>query len=770
MRSLLGRRSANFILITLLLLLGSCNRTSQTIPSFTNFLQHPEALVKTDGIPEFDELIGELTKIESPGRVPGGMQPGFNQMILPPPPQLSPLAGEHRNTRRGFKWEWTKPIAFKVMLPQAPVLAFEWGFAGVDTIEGGFRFTMAVSQGRVEKIVSELSGQADEIRKDPNWGFAKVSLEGFHPGDALVTFKLDGVSGEVAKQTFILSAPRVFSSLNAAPRRIILIGVDTLRADHMSCYGYKLPTTPNIDTWAQGGTRYSYCVSASPWTFPSFASIFTGRYPTVCGATTATRFLPGAETTLAEILSREGFTTFAMITSFFVSPVYNIHQGFDGVEHFELAPCEDIFARARKWLDAHKQEDVFLFLHFMDPHTPYRPPLEFGRMYYPEYDGNEVKTRWDLRRSDILGGAPPVTIEDIKLVETQRALYDGEITYLDDQFGKFIQYLASNGMEDGSLIVFCSDHGEEFLEHGRTEHGKDLYDEVLHVPLIIHGSGFFPGKVIDSLTATVDIFPTILGFLNIQIPEGLNGRSLLSSNDSERILISDELLSGELQLGLEQKAATTEEYRYIFHVALGEEELYDLSDDKPMLASVAADRRSTCGGFKAFLISYIEKLSSPWRVVFSAVEQGNLDTVYSGSINCPGGFVSVEPYRFEKNDKYEIKGETLSFELGFGSTREKEIRFKPNREGVDVGFEFNKYGEPLKQGGIVIGPNSSAVNEHTFTLNLNDARFEFSDDSGNPTPWGGIIIYATPLRYREQVQPDLTPEMVEELRSLGYLN
>jgi len=758
-------RIRNQILMVLMLvfLIGGCKRISTAIPTAINFLEHPEALVKADGIPEFDELIGDLTKTEPSGVVRGRMQRRFD--VKGQQPSTPPLAGEHRNMRHGFKWGWTEPLAFKVVLPQAPILAFEWGFTGVDTERYEFKFTAAVSQGRAEKIVSELSGQIGEVSKDPNWGLEKVTLEGFHPGDALVTFKLEGVPDEIAEKAFILSAPRFFSSLKTAPRRVILIGVDTLRADDMSCYGYKLPTTPNIDKWSEGGTRYDYCVSACPWTFPSFSSILTGRYPSVCGAMTLTRFLPGAETTLAEILSKDGFTTFSIINSYLVSPVFNLQQGFDGVEHFEMGLCEGTFTRAREWLDAHKEEDIFLFIHLMDPHTPYQPPLEFGQMYYPRYDGRVLEEVVRDQVGNNKAGAEPLVFDQATSMEIQRALYDGEITYVDDQFGKFMQYLGSNGMEDGSLIVFCSDHGEEFLEHGGTGHGHSLYDEVLHVPLIILGPGIPSGQVVNDLIATVDIFPTILGFLNIKIPENLNGISLLSSNDSDRILISE-----ELEQGFDQKGATTADYRYILHTLSGKEELYDLKDDKPMLASVAADRRSICRGFRTFLISYTEKLSSPWRIVFSASEQRNMQTTYSGSIDCPGGFASVEPYRFEKDDKYEVKGEVLSFELSFNDNWEKEIRFKSKREGVDIGFDFYRFGMPIGPGGVFVGPNLSPVNESSFTLNVNDPRFEFSENGGSPHSQVGIVIYAAPLRYREQVQPDLTPEMVEELRSLGYLN
>ena len=745
------------ILIVLLVLIGGCSKGPVGIPGTTNLLQHPEALIKGDGVPEFDELIGELTKFHA--GLGGGPQDVSNAGLQPSP---QPLAGEQRNMRRGFKWEWTKPLAFKVALPQNPVLAFEWGFAGEDTIRQGFKFTATVSQGMVKRTASELSGQVDEVSIDPNWRLEKVTLKGFHPGDAVVTFKLDGVPPELAKQSFILSAPRIFSSHNPHPRRIILIGVDTLRADHMSNYGYTLPTTPNIDKWAEGGTRYGYCISASPWTFPSFSSILTGRYPTVCGALSLTRFLPGDETTLAEILSREEFTTFTIINSYLVSPALNVPQGFDGVEHYEMGLCEGTFNSAREWLDAHNDEDVFLFIHLMDPHTPYQPPLEFGRRYYPEYDGG-VLPRLELFRMNDKDSGGPGVINNAKFVEAQRALYDGEISYVDDQFGKFIQYIDSMGMSDDSLVVFCSDHGEEFLEHGKVFHGYDLYDEVLHVPLIMRGPGIPSGKVVDNLTGTVDIFPTILEFFHIQTPEGLSGKSLLGSIDSKRLLVSEEPMQGG-----DQKGITTTEYRYILYPLSGKEELYDLKDDKPMLASVAPDRRSICRGFKLFLINYIEKLSSPWMVVFTADKARGERPVYSGSIICSGGYASVEPYRFEKSDRFEVNGEVISFEMGFSDTWEKEMRFTPNREGVDVSFEFYRDGKPAGQGVVFVGPHFSPVDEHPITVNVNDARFEFGESGGIALEkW--IVIYAAPRRRLEQLKPDLTPEMVEELRSLGYL-
>ena len=188
-----------------------------------------------------------------------------------------------------------------------------------------------------------------------------------------------------------------------------------------------------------------------------------------------------------------------------------------------------------------------------------------------------------------------------------------------------------------------------------------------------------------------------------------------------------------------------------------------------MLASVAADRRATSRAFRAFVTNYITNLSSPWRLAYSIGDGKDESPTYSGSVTCPGGFAKVEKYRFEECDTLKINKESFEFNVAFSETHVKEIRFAPNREGVEIRFELFKNGEPMDKGGIFIGPKYHTMMEPSFTLNINDERFKFGE-SNRRLAEKGIFIYAAPTRYREQLQPDLTPEMVEELRSLGYLN
>ncbi len=729
-------------LITLLILafcIGCSSGAKIDLPMGSiHLIDHPEMYIREQGMPEFDELINTL----------GASRP-YNEKIL-------------YETRPGFAWEWTQPLKFKVDLPPKPALAFGWGFSDAALKWGEeYKLSVTVTQGENTQIVADISDRSFPNPDGTIWHNEKVNLSGFESGPAEMAFAFEGLSGKKVQDEFILSSPRIYSSGRKDFKRVIFLGIDTLRADHLSCYGYKRTTTPGIDEWADGGTRFGYCVSASPWTFPSFSSMMTGRYPSLCGATTTVKFLPNDETTLAEILSMQGYTTGMIVNNIWTGPTVNLNQGFDEAVRLPVVGADETFAKAEEWLKANSDEDTFLFLHFMDSHVPYHPPQPFNNMFDQGYSG-----RFRLEFKDVEEVRSGQEVLSESEIEHLKALYDGEIAYLDSEFSKFTQFLESEGMEDNTLVIITADHGEEFFEHGKFEHGQSMYDEVLSVPLILRGPGIAGGKTDERVASTLDIFPTILEYLNIEVPDNINGSSLLKPlPEEDRLLISEQVLYGE-----DLKGLTDSQYRYIYHTTTGAEELYDRTDDPLQLHSVADDRKASARQYRAFLVNYITDLGAPWHIDFARTGMMRGSVTYSGSITCEAGFAKIDKIHFDKTDTVDVNGSVLTFRVVVTQGSEKQIDFITNDESTDVTFEILRNNALLKNEGIYIGPELDPMPQGTFTLNISDDRFSLGQPNLQRETHDGVFIWANPTRMREQLAPELTREMKEELKSLGYLN
>jgi choline-sulfatase len=299
------------------------------------------------------------------------------------------------------------------------------------------------------------------------------------------------LSGQAQRK---LSAPNVF-----------LITIDTLRADHVHCYGDSDIQTPAIDALAKEGMRFTQAFTPSPITNSSHTSILTGLMPSSHGVTDFAVPLASAHATWAELLKQKGYHTAAFIGAVILdskslSP--GLDRGFDYYDNFpEHSDTKsrwgrverrgmDVVSHAEKWLTAHPAGPRFVWVHLYDPHDPYEPPLPYSQTY---------KDR----------------------------LYDGEIAYADSALGGFIAYLKTHAWYENSIVIVVGDHGEGLGEHGEETHGIFLYDATTHVPLIIKTTSHAnAGKTIDAQVRTIDVLPTVLDLLKIEQPAELDGASL----------------------------------------------------------------------------------------------------------------------------------------------------------------------------------------------------------------------------------------------------
>lgn len=288
-----------------------------------------------------------------------------------------------------------------------------------------------------------------------------------------------------------------------APKRpnVLLVTIDTLRADHVGAYGYAGASTPVLDGLARRGVRFEHAQAAVPLTGPSHSTILTGLYPPVHGVRDNVIFpLSAAHPNLATLLRRQGYRTGGFVSAYPVAGGFGFSEGFDEFsEGFHEAvdpsaggaerPANETVDTALAWLGKASDAPFFAWLHLYDPHTPYKPPAPFDE-----------------------------TFKDRP--------YDGEIAFTDQQLGRVVEWLKTTGHDADTVVAVVADHGESLGEHDEATHAILIYEATLRVPFIMAGPGIASGKVVDVPVGTVDLAPTILGLLKLTPPSRLNGRDL----------------------------------------------------------------------------------------------------------------------------------------------------------------------------------------------------------------------------------------------------
>jgi arylsulfatase A-like enzyme/Tfp pilus assembly protein PilF len=286
---------------------------------------------------------------------------------------------------------------------------------------------------------------------------------------------------------------------------VVLITIDTLRADHVGCYGDRSAETPNIDALARAGARFTHAYTPVPITLPAHASLLTGTFPMATGMHDfTTNKLPASAVTLAKVLHDDGYTTAAFIGSAVLDSRFGLNQGFDtDYDYFDFRELRGsnfdqmerrgdvVVDEVLRWLKLDPRQPFFLWVHLYDPHHPYTPPEPYASRF-------------------------------------RTSPYDGEIAFADAQVGRLFAYLRERRIYENALIVLASDHGEGLGEHGEKTHGFFIYNSTLHVPLIFKIPGAAP-RVIEDDVSLVDVMPTILQALKLHIPPAVQGRSSMSS-------------------------------------------------------------------------------------------------------------------------------------------------------------------------------------------------------------------------------------------------
>lgn len=323
------------------------------------------------------------------------------------------------------------------------------------------------------------------------------------------------------------------------PINVILITLDALRADHLSCYGYIRKTSPNIDQLAKEGALFKQAIAQSPWTVSSLPSIMTSTYPHTHSIMQSNNRLNSTVVPLAKVLKDNGYSTGA-ISSRHMGDIRGIEIGFDLLDCDWDIKTDEVTKRAIKYLESNQNKKFFLWLHYFDPHGPYRPPQPYKTRYLNDgFVINKINRSAPIEMGigsgdhSVYGGfrhiAPYVIEDNITDVNYYISQYDGEITFVDEQIGILMKELENLSIDKNTLVIITADHGESLGEHELYFVHGTSYEEVIKVPLIVKYGGSIPkGISINYQVQSIDIMPTILDILNIKKPKGIEGINLFS--------------------------------------------------------------------------------------------------------------------------------------------------------------------------------------------------------------------------------------------------
>jgi arylsulfatase A-like enzyme len=547
---------------------------------------------------------------------------------------------------------------------------------------------------------------------------------------------------------------------------VIVYLVDTLRADHTTPYGYERDTTPALARFAKDAVVFESAISAASWTKPSVGSVFTSLLPSQHGAVQLRDPLHTNQFTMAELFKAKGYVTGAAIAnSVIYGPATNFEQGFDFFAGLhgpddrpsKLVEAAGVVDAGLSWLDARKGLPTLLYMHTMDPHVPYQPPPPFDRKYEPHplpptHPATDPRTDY-------------VEPLDRERMITQ---YDGDIAYGDREFGRFLQELKTRGLYERALIVFVADHGEEFLDHGQFLHGKSVFDELIHVPLVVKfPGGRDAGRRVKQQVQVVDVLPTVLQSQDLPVPEpphiaGRPLQALLAGAAPEPPAVSEISHRGFVAHGMR-----TSRDKYVRRFSPDDDELYfDLVRDPGEKDNRVAD----AGRRVELLKKGVEAamVPNPYRHHVRAAGGGE----FVLRLRTGGWFEGVEPTGLTAADyQVEGNGRKLALRLRPRPGTPREVAFSIRPQGAPVWLEGTRDGRPLRPSDVLIAQEGVPALSLPLQLPEIETEKERTENifAAPPAERAGLHVWLTLVPGRE-IMGAFTKDARERLCALGYLD
>ena len=382
------------------------------------------------------------------------------------------------------------------------------------------------------------------------WEHQAINLGQFQGQSVTVSLSLkaedDGALGFWGSPVIRARADGTTLESDERPQGVILVQADTLRSDHLDLYGYDRDTAPTLTALAGEGAVFRNAHAQATWTKVSTPSIMTSLYPLSHGVHGFADRLPAAAVTLAERYRDAGYATLALSSVLFTGEFTNLHQGFEELHENGSRAAEgpktarEYVDRVVEWLGRHRDVPFFIYLHVFDPHDPYEPYRPYNGLWADPAHKEEHEAQLDKVREVIddplrrnFGMPSRDELEEVGLdadafVDYDQGWYDGSIRAMDVEMGRLVERLRTLRLDERTLIVFTSDHGEEFLDHGRMFHGQTVYGELARVPLVMRWpGGIAGGRIVDETTQLIDIMPTLIEISGLPPSEQAQGQSLV---------------------------------------------------------------------------------------------------------------------------------------------------------------------------------------------------------------------------------------------------
>lgn len=418
------------------------------------------------------------------------------------------------------------------------------------------------------------------------------------------------------------------ASLRFKDCNLVLVSFDALQAAHVGSLGYARDVTPTIDAMARQGFSFSNAISAASWTVPSSMSWFTGVMPSEHGLVNKfavydsqvqklsrlDELAPGL-VTLAEVFRANGYATGGFTGNAGVSGAFGYAQGFDTYffEKGKFGSMATSATEALKWLRKIDGRKFFLFLHGYDAHGQSVPAGGFDYRFADEkYDGRytgAAREQEELREQGLAAGRVSLRPED---VEFWRAIYDEKIQRVDGIFRQFLEELDKLGLAENTVFILTSDHGTEFYEHGRFDHGFSLYNELIRVPLVIRLPGNVQGRTVEDTVSSLDVMPTILDLLDLRVPPEVGGRlrgaSLVPAMRGEPVGRDVFSETDYRQYTYKRAIITKEGQKFIYTLETRDRELYDLRKDPGETTDLVAQEPQLAYELEQRLFGYFKAI------------------------------------------------------------------------------------------------------------------------------------------------------------------
>ncbi len=563
--------------------------------------------------------------------------------------------------------------------------------------------------------------------------------------------------------------PMIYSGAsNTSATPVVLIVCDTVRADHLSCYGYLRETSPNLDAFAKEAVLFENAISNETWTLPSHGTIFTGLYPKNHGMT-ANANLPESTVTLPEALRGAGYLTAGYTGfSFWLYPWRGFSHGFDiyNIPDWRFRAVYDTRALLEGWIDNHPVPNLFVFFHNFDAHSkparqydglPYGPDDPSYLHFAKEFDSPptfEREGRDEVNGEDFMlsvdRGEIEITPDEVAYCI---ALYDDCIRMVDQNIHAFFDKLKRLGLYDRALIIVTADHGEEFGEHGTYGHGN-VYEQSAHVPLLIrfphgqHGGTRYPHVV-----QLADLYPTILGVLGVPLPKPVDGQDL------SKLLNGGQTPSGKAYVQrMNQKAIRTDDVKLIRNVRGDRYELYDMKTDRAEQNNLYADAKDSVGELQSDLLDFYRVSPEGWHFAYSLADpnwRGDLEVAADSALD-----TAILTRGWDRQNMI-LKGRSVIVRMGRDGDDELILRTTDPMTKLVVTVN----GE--SEFSLAVG-DAPVQTGTQFTIPLDPSAAEYARPQTDLTGKNVLRIwYVSPAAKRSAAKP-LTEDIVEELRALGY--